>query len=172
MSINSTTGDRRQRSLADSPRFVRSRIVVAVSAVAVLVASYAYAPFVNGGPVLCPVHGLIGLPCPSCGLTRAFCRLARLDLFGALSYHALSVPLFAVFLAAPVMCAYEVLRRRECRLHSLLYSRHVAWGLAAFMSVYHVIRMVVWLSDGTLVNDYVKTSWTYTLLTAMGFAGA
>ena len=162
----------RRLPLADFREFMRSRIVVAFSATAVLVASYAYAPFVNGGPVLCPMHALIGLPCPSCGLTRAFCRLARLDLLGALSYHALSLPLFAAFLAAPVVCAYEVLRRRECSLHSLLYSRHAAWVLAMLMIVYHVVRVSVWLLDGTLVNAYVKTSWTYTLLRAMGFWGA
>ena len=152
--------------------FVRVRIAVAFSALAVLVASYGYAPFVLGGPVLCPLHGLMGLPCLSCGLTRAFCRLARLDLLGALSYHALSLPLFAVFLAAPVVCAYEVLRRRECRLHSFLYSRHVAWVLAALMIGYHVARVSVWFMDGTLVNDYVKTSWTYALLKAVGFVVA
>ena len=35
---------------------------MACSATGMLIAAYAYAPFVNAGPVLCPMHGLIGLP--------------------------------------------------------------------------------------------------------------
>jgi hypothetical protein len=165
-------GNSRLLLVINAPGFVRSRLAVAFTATTVLAASYAYAPFVERGLVLCPMHGLIGLPCPSCGLTRAFCRLARLDILTALSYHALSVPLFAACLAAPVVCGYEILRGRASRLHSLLYSRQSAWAIAAVMMLHHVIRVLVWLSDGTLVTGYLKTSWTYALLRAMGIVAA
>ena len=164
--------DSRRLAVASLRGFVWSRILVACSAMGVLIASYVYAPFVNAGPVLCPMHGLIGLPCPSCGLTRAFCRLARFDLWGALSCHALSVPLFAVCLAAPAICAYEVLRRRESRCHSLLRSTRTAWAVAVLLTVHHVVRLGVWLADGTLVDGYVKTSWTYAVLRAVGIVSA
>jgi hypothetical protein len=155
----------------DLRRFVWSRIVVALSALAVLAASYLYAPFANGGPVLCPLHGLIGLPCPSCGLTRAFCRLARMDVWGALSFHAFSLPLFALFMLTPGICAYEVIRRRTCRLHALAYSPRLAWGLAVLWMAYHTARVSIWFFDGTLVTDYLKTSWTYALFKAAGLEG-
>jgi len=158
----------RPGSAASLRGFVWARVLVACSATGMLIASYAYAPFVDAGPVLCPMHGLIGLPCPSCGLTRAFCRLVRLDLWGALSYHALSVPLFAVCLVAPVVCVYEVGRRRESWCSSILHSSRTAWAVAILLTVHHAVRLGVWAADGTLVNGYVKTSWTYALLRVVG----
>ncbi|MGH9465342.1 MAG: DUF2752 domain-containing protein [Thermoanaerobaculia bacterium] len=44
---------------------------------------------------LCLLRRLTGLPCPGCGLTRAFDRLADGDLPGALAAHPLA-PLLAV----------------------------------------------------------------------------
>ena len=151
---------------------MRSRILVACSAVGTLIASYAYAPFVTAGPVLCPMHGLLGLPCPACGLTRAFCRLARFDLWGALSFHALSLPLFAACLAAPVICVYEVVRRRESWCSVILHSPRTAWAVAVLLAVHHAARLGMWLADGTLVDGYVKTSWTYALLRAVGIVSS
>jgi hypothetical protein len=162
----------RQVPAASLRGFVWARFIVACSATGMLIASYAYAPFVNAGPVLCPMHGLIGLPCPSCGLTRAFCRLVRLDLWGALSYHALSVPLFAACLAAPAVCVYEIIRRRTSWCSATIHSPRTAWAVGVLLIVHHVARLGVWLADGTLVNGYVKTSWTYALLRVVGFVNS
>jgi hypothetical protein len=164
--------DSTQEAAASRRGFVLSRILVACSSMGIVIASYAYAPFAGVGPVLCPLHGLIGLPCPSCGLTRAFCRLARFDLWGALSYHALSLPLFAACLAAPALCAYELGRGRESWCSSILHSRRTAWAVAVLLAVNHAARLSVWLADGTLINEYVKTSWTYAVLHVVGAVGS
>ncbi len=47
--------------------------------------------------VLCPVRFLTGLPCPGCGMTRAFCHLAHGHFISALQFNPFS---FFVFLAA------------------------------------------------------------------------
>jgi hypothetical protein len=39
----------------------------------------------------CPVIAISGVPCPSCGSTRAFGALAELDLLGALRFNPLIV---------------------------------------------------------------------------------
>jgi hypothetical protein len=147
---------------------VRARVAVGGAAAAVLAAAYVYGPLAERGPVLCPMHALLGLPCPSCGLTRAFCRLARLDVWAALSFHALSVPLFAVALALPVVCAYELLRGRTSWWHSTLHSARVAQAVAVVVALHHVARVLVCTVNGTLVTDYVKTSWTYAMLRTLG----
>jgi hypothetical protein len=50
---------------------------------------------------LCPFYWLTGRPCPLCGLTRAFCALAKGHWSQALHFHALSplafVMLFSLF---------------------------------------------------------------------------
>lgn len=37
----------------------------------------------------CPVYRLIGLPCPGCGMTRAWFQVLRLDFAGAFHWHPL-----------------------------------------------------------------------------------
>ena len=64
----------------------------------VLTGSYAYYPYCLDGPILCPFRLMTGLPCPTCGLTRAFCFLAHGRIAESLQYHWLGAPLilFAV----------------------------------------------------------------------------
>jgi hypothetical protein len=53
----------------------------------------------------CPVAELLGLPCPGCGLTRAWLALSRGDLAGALRLHPLSplvLPVAAVLLGREI----------------------------------------------------------------------
>lgn len=47
------------------------------------------------GVILCPFRAVLGLPCPSCGMTHAFVALGHGDLAAAWHYNALSAPLFA-----------------------------------------------------------------------------
>jgi hypothetical protein len=45
---------------------------------------------VDGGPVLCLFRGITGLPCPSCGMTRAFVSLGHGDLHSAVQSNLAS----------------------------------------------------------------------------------
>lgn len=40
----------------------------------------------------CPLEYLFGIPCPCCGMTRAFKSMARLDFAASFSYHPLFLP--------------------------------------------------------------------------------
>src|SRR5690606_41923277 len=102
-------------------------------------------------------------PCPSCGLTRAFCALARFDWLSAMRYHALSPILFGAVIATPLLCAYELTTGRASS-RRWLYSSRLAWGFGSVLFIYHAARLCVWAYDGTLMTDYVTTSWTYALL--------
>lgn len=148
--------------------FRRQRVIVGSAALAVLGASFAYAPFVHSGPVVCPLHGLIGLPCPSCGLTRAFCALSHWEIGQALHFHALSPLLFSALLATPFLCTYEVLASNPVS-RRWLYSPTLARLLAAAFAIYHVGRVALWAIDGTLVTNYVQTSWTHSALSSLGW---
>ena len=46
-------------------------------------------------PFTCPIRAVIGIPCPGCGLTRAWLAALRLDVSAAFAYHAMfwSIPL-------------------------------------------------------------------------------
>ncbi len=47
----------------------------------------------------CLFHAILQIPCPMCGMTRAYLALFRLDIRGAFSHHALfwAVPILYLF---------------------------------------------------------------------------
>jgi hypothetical protein len=147
--------------------FVARRLVAIGAALVTLTAPFVYAPYVGRGPVLCPWHGLAGLPCPGCGLTRAFCALAHLDVRAALALNALSLPLLVVLLVVPVVGALELARRHPYGWYRGLGSPGVARGCGATVMLYHLARVTYWCVQGTLVPVYVKTSWSYGLYQAI-----
>jgi hypothetical protein len=62
---------------------------------------------------ICPSRGLLGVPCPGCGLTRATFAMLRLDLAGMLRFHPLApimAPLFAFTLLRTSLVRARILR--------------------------------------------------------------
>jgi len=155
-------------SPSDERAFVRARVVAASSALAVLAVSYVYAPYASDGPIVCLLRGLVGIPCPSCGLTRAFCALAHLQVIEALRYHALSPLVFGAVVATPFVAAYELATRRAVA-RRWLFSSKLAWGLAALFLAHHTIRSAAWLTDSALLQGHLRDSWTYAVLETLGF---
>lgn len=152
---------------ADDRAFVRARVIASGAAVLVLVVSYVYAPYVHDGPVVCLLRGLVGIPCPSCGLTRAFCALSHFELREALRYHALSPLVFAAVVATPFVSAYEVATRRPVS-RPWLFSSKLAWGLATLFLIHHAVRTAGWISDFAVLDAYLRGSWTYAVLSSLG----
>lgn len=78
----------------------------------------------------CPIRRLIGIPCPGCGMTRAWKCLLQLDLPGAFSHHPMfwSVPLVALFVLY------------DCRLFRRPWLNTLVLGLvlAGFLVCYFV----------------------------------
>jgi hypothetical protein len=143
--------------------FVRHRVLVIVVTAAVLAASWVYAPYAERGPVLCASHGLVGIPCPACGLTRAFCSLAHGRFGEAAARNAVSFPLAALMLAALPTATLELGRGRAFTFYRFVYSLKVAWVVAWVLTAYHLGRLAVWAVDGRLYSDYITTSWTWPL---------
>ncbi len=88
------------------------------------------------GPSGCMIKAVTGLPCPGCGLTRAYVALFHGHFRDAFFYH----PLFPVVLLIGACVA-----GKQLPLLSSLVSNERWWGMifAAFSGVY-IIRMVVY----------------------------
>lgn len=54
-------------------------------------------------PVTCIFKQVIGISCPSCGMTRAFLSILHFDFYNAFTYNILSIPLF-------IFIIYSILR--------------------------------------------------------------
>lgn len=52
----------------------------------------AYPAWLEHGPVLCAFRLVTGIPCPGCGMTRAWASLALGDWASAWTYHPLALP--------------------------------------------------------------------------------
>jgi len=54
---------------------------------AVIAASFVYESSPLSGEILCVSRRITGYACPGCGLTRAFCAMARLEVGAAFGFH-------------------------------------------------------------------------------------
>ncbi len=151
--------------------FAKPRLLLVGGVVALAAGSVALGPYVEHGPVVCPLRALTGLPCPGCGLTRAFVALAHGHIEDALALHLFSVPLGAVMLLAAAVAAAELVAGRTLLACHWLYSRRLATLVACALVTYHVVRCAVWLGNGTLLHEYVQSSWPYRLLVWAGWLG-
>lgn len=83
---------------------------------ALLAASFIYYPFVFDGPVFCPMRLMLGIPCPGCGLTRAFCLMTHGRFLDALEYHALAPAVLGYMTFLWIFKIVEVTRGRAPQL--------------------------------------------------------
>ncbi|TET38814.1 MAG: DUF2752 domain-containing protein [Planctomycetota bacterium] len=152
-----------KENLSQGPAFFKNRILIILVTVGILSVSFFLSGVVLRGPVICMSHGLAGLPCPACGLTRGFCALADLDIVGAIESNALCIPLFLLFIIAPLVAAWEMISRRRLKFYRFMYSMKLAYILGGALALYHIGRCACWIANGSFVNQYIKTSWTYSL---------
>ena len=78
------------------------------------------------GPVVCPFRLATGLPCPGCGLTRAFVATAHGRFMDAFAYNLFGPLLFAGFVAYSGLGLVALLRGRELRFVERLSLRQPA----------------------------------------------
>ena len=83
------------------------------------------------GVITCPIRAIFGIPCPTCGVTRAFLSLARLDIYGYLHYNVMAVPLFL----AVILTIHRGLFKRKLPIDILLLV------VLAVNTVYYIFRL-------------------------------
>lgn len=72
--------------------------------------SFCFSPETLPQLPLCPFHAATGLPCPGCGLTRAFCAISHGEFVRAWEFNPFGFVFYAGCLALPL---WPVLRRRR-----------------------------------------------------------
>ncbi len=98
---------------------------------------------IEDGPVLCPFRLLTGLPCPGCGLTRAWVYLAHgwwRESFAAHPFGIVAVGLLVALVVAVVVARAR--GRAAPDLDRVLRAAWLRWVLAAWLG-FAVVRLVV-----------------------------
>jgi hypothetical protein len=94
-------------------------------------------------PSICPFYQATGLPCPTCGLTRAFVCIAHGRLMESLHWHPLGLPVFAAAVLFWTEYAARVFAgRRLFRIPPRVGSR-LAWSSAALLFAVGITRIAV-----------------------------
>jgi hypothetical protein len=83
---------------------------------------------------LCLFHNVTHLPCPGCGMTRAFVSLGQLHIIQALSYNPFCIPLLILMLL--FVCTPQIPRRTWIQKH------HLDWIALAVVMLFWGTRLL------------------------------
>jgi hypothetical protein len=101
----------------------------------------AFSVILASGTMRCPSATLLGIPCPTCGMTRATLALLRLRFDDVLRYNPVA-PLLVGLLAAIALRAVFVVAR-DGNAAALAQGRAAAWMLRALVVTF-VLEIGVW----------------------------
>lgn len=98
----------------------------------------------------CPVYWLTGIPCPGCGMTRAFEALLHLDIAGAFYYH----PLFWTVPPAVLYLAHQT----AWHLPGGKWARRILLGsLGAAFFLTYLVRLF-WMTDSPVFVQFEQSA--------------
>lgn len=61
----------------------------------------------------CLFHTFFKIPCPGCGMTRAFKCILSFDIAGAFSYNILSIFLFILLICILISLVYDIIKNEK-----------------------------------------------------------
>ena len=129
---------------ADARRDRRRALLVLLGLTVMFVTSAVWRPADNPTFNLCPLFALTGVPCPGCGMTRAFCALAHGEFLRAVHFNALSPALFLAGVLAWTSAAATLINQKRLRavLARLRPNAFASKLILAFVCVWWAARLI------------------------------
>ena len=115
----------------------------AVPVILLVAALIATANFILGK--ICPWRMIFGLPCPGCGLTRAFLLVLQGKLYEATVIHPFWIPLVILllaFLAVRYFVIDNIILKRAMNVLKVCAIIMIILGV-----IYYIYRMIMWYPD-------------------------
>lgn len=106
----------------------------------VFLISLLYHPADHPTFTICPFKTFTGMDCPGCGLTRAFCALAKGEFHRALQFHLLSPLFFGLFGVWWVYCVLHLVGKEH-------WARQLAYPFTRrpLIISFTVLLVVTWI---------------------------
>lgn len=105
---------------------------------------------------LCIFKHLFGVPCPGCGMTRAFIHFFQLDLKGAFYYHPL-------FWLVPIIFVIIVFRKKVPLFNRICLNHNVIFSVTGLFFLVYIIRLTLFFPT-TAPMDFNAQSLSATVL--------
>lgn len=132
------------------------------AAAAIVAGIYLYAllmppAIADAGPGLCLLKSATGVPCPLCGMSRAFIRASHGDLGGAFRSHGLFPLIYLGGLVLLASIVADLVGSTRFNTGSLVTPLRAVAGLVALFAVYWVLRLVLLAGDGSLSAAFYRS---------------
>nr|WP_317163925.1 DUF2752 domain-containing protein [Flavobacterium celericrescens] len=106
----------------------------------------------------CPLKATTGFPCPSCGITKSIVYFYDGNIFKSLSYHLFGPLVVGFCLFIIVLFAVE-LKTKKVYYRKWFFNRKLAYYLAVFLIVYHIIRLILFVQENTWDEIVQQSIW-------------
>ena len=126
------------------PRLLALALLAGMLLLPLLAFDWVTAP---GSLVLCPLRAVTGIPCPSCGLTRALAHLERGHWAEAVRFHPFAPLIFLLVLALVIMLVFEWPPIVPI-IGNPLKNRRDVFLVFAGLVVFQVVRTALFFLDG------------------------
>ena len=133
-----TTNSSNNRKSNNSGKFGFISVAAALAAAGLIGLLFAYVTGVS----ICPLLSIVGIPCPSCGMTRAVLAVLNGDFRTAVYYH----PLFFV----PAILPFLYIRRKGSYVFKSRIRNGVVLGLLALLIITWILRLILGMPDTNL----------------------
>lgn len=107
---------------------------------------------------LCPLKMLTGFPCPSCGITKSMVYFYDGNLLKSIQYHILGPAVIFFCLFIIILFSIE-LKTGKDYFKQYFYNRKLAYGLAIFLAVYHIIRLTSFVNEHSYQEILKESIW-------------
>jgi len=106
----------------------------------------------------CPLKALTGFPCPSCGITKSIVYFYEGDWLKSISFHVLG-PLAVGFCVFIIVLFSVELKTKKVYFREWFYHRKLAYFLAAFLMIYHIIRLLLFIQEYSWDEIIKQSIW-------------
>jgi hypothetical protein len=107
----------------------------------------------------CPFKMITGFPCPGCGITKSIVFFYNGDVHKSLYYHLFGpfVVLLCLFLL--IKFTIEFFNNKEIFSISYHYRKKIAYIIAAILILYHLIRVIYFISTNGYSDILKESIW-------------
>ena len=107
---------------------------------------------------LCPFKLLTGFPCPGCGITKSLIFFYEGDFLKSIYYHLFGPFTFLFCIIAIVVLTAELVTKKEY-FQKILYSKKLAYTLGTTLAIYHLTRLIFFISTNNIYDILRQSIW-------------